>query len=509
MLLLSKLGAQGLRKMLEDQQRAEPFGEDTGGLAGQVRQRSALSRKGMAAAKLLVDRQRHRHLLEAHVYSFYESQNVREGIAKHVDVLKNLQRMVTNRIALCYHRPPSRRISTVSDKQASLFNRAYLEARTDLCAERWNRYALFLGVVHVLPRYENGRLRWITVTPDHSDVLFDPVGEEEPSILVYESQSHGAKWIAVDAERWWWIDKDWRVLIDEEHFLGMRPWVPIRWQEPPEADYWDQGHAEDLYQGTLELARVYAHARWIRKHWAKKLTTVHTGDNVNTPANQNMSANDPVVFEGSGQVSIEVHDMEVSMEHFQAEMREIVESVLEQYGLPAEVVDFDASKPSPDRLIKHDALAKIRDQQVKQFERFELELALRANAILRRHGRTAITDEQLQDGFRVRFARMTFADHPKDRMATYHEQLKLGLTNPYEIFMLENPGTTFDEALEEVDENVELRAKFYEQWIANNMNLDPADDLRTAAQLNGKVGGQSKQLPGEEPDQQADEDNEQ
>lgn len=502
MITLAQIGPKQLRRMVEEQQKAEPFAQlDDESMAGRVRRRGAmaLSRKGLAAAKLLVDRNQHRDLIEAHVRQAYDSDHVRGEITKHIDELKNLLRQVADRIALCYHRPPTRQIRGIADDQAAKFLAAYRESCFDLKAERWNRYALILGVIHVLPRYEDGRLQWLCVTPDISDVVHDPDGEAEPSILVYETKSHGAARIAVDAERWWWLSEAWEVLHDEPHGLGMRPWVAVRWAEPPESDYWDRGHGVDLLKGTLELGRVYAHARWIRKNWAKKLVTVHTGANVHVPANQNMSANDPVEFKGDGIAEIDVHDLVVTMEPFRAEMAEIVESVLEGWGLPANVVDFatgsaeDAANVfGPAAIAKHDALTKIRDRQVKQFEEVELQLAVRAGALLRMHGRIALTDEQIRTGFRVRHAPMTFADHPKARTETYTAQMKLGQTNPYDIYMLENPGVTFEEALEYVDDNIKLRAKFYELWISSNMHLDPEDDLRTAAELNGKLGGQSK-----------------
>lgn len=499
MLLLKDLGAEGLRKKLEEQQRAEPFGVESYGLAGQVRHQSALSRKAKAAAKLQVDAQRHKHLIEAHVLKYYDSEEIRTEVVRHVDLLKNLQRQVTNRVALCYHRPPSRTIRGVDDDQVVALLAAYREAKTDVQAERWNRYAFFLSVVHVLPRYEHGRLCWVTVTPDKADVLFDPIGELEPSILVYETKSHGAKRIAVDSERWWWIGSDWKIAHEEVHGLGMRPWVAIRWQHPPESDYWDEGAGQDLYDGTLELGRVYAHARWVRKHWSKKTATVHKGENVHLPENQNMSANQPVMFHGPGQSKVEVHDTIVEIAGFKAEMREITESVLEGYGLPANVVDFSTGSTedaanvfSPAKINQNEALVKLRDQQVKHFDDAEIELAVRAVALLRRAGRLAITEEQVRSGFRCRHAPMTFADHPAARVKTAKEQMSIGATNPYEFYMMEHPGVTFEEAREYVDKNVELRAEFYDLWIASNMNLDPSDDLRTAAQLNGKMGGQSK-----------------
>lgn len=514
MLTLEKLGPEGLRDELDAQRKADAMGveAETGeyNIAGRLRIGAAMSRKGSAKARLAIEAQRHVPLIRAHILKYYETQEIRNEIIGHVDSLKNLQRQVTNRVAIAYNRPPARTLRGVPQEQEAKFRAAYKAAKTDSLAEKWNRYAFFLSVVHVLPRYESGRLRWVTVLPDSADVLFDPDGEDEPSILLYETRSHGAAYVAVDSERWWWIAKDWTIKHEEPHHMGMRPWVALRWQEPPEDDYWDRGAGQDLLDATLELGRVYAHARWVRKNWAKKLTTLHTGNTVHIPENQNLGANQPVKFEGSGQALLQVHDTIVGMSEFQAEMREIVESICEAYGLPSNLIDFatrsteDAANAfGPAKVNGHDALVKIRDQQIKHFDAAEVELAVRGGAVLRAHGELALSEEQIREAFRCRFGALTFADHPKARVETLQAKMAVAHANPYDEYMLENPSVTLEEAMEEVDRNVELRARLYRKFVTENVPMDPSNDLKTAAQLNGQIGGQQS---GDQRQQQ-DEDN--
>ena len=339
MLLLRQLGPDALRRELE-RQRAEEmqgldYGEDPNAIAGQIRRQSGnpLVRKAAASARLLVDAQRHRHLIEAHVLAHYKDETIREEILAHVNTLKNLQRKVTNRVAVAYHRPPARTLEGVDEGQAKRLLSAYRRAGTDIKAEQWNRQAFFLSVVHVIPRIEDGELTWVTVLPNVADVLFDAAGEREPSILVFEAKSNGAKYIAVDSERWWWLSEGWEVLIEEEHRMGMRPWWAIRWEDNPDGDYWNRGAGQDLFDGTMEVARVYAQMRWTRKHWSKRLMSLHLGENVEAPENQNLGSNQPVQFRGDGQANLQVHDTVVPVGHFIEEMREIENSVYEAYGL--------------------------------------------------------------------------------------------------------------------------------------------------------------------------------
>lgn len=486
MLLLRQLGPEGLKAKLMETRREESAGEwdvavdDRAGkvdVAGVHRGGNSLSRKAQARARLMVDAQRHRPLLEAHVYRAYDSPLVRGEVARHLDVLKNLQRQVTSRVAVAYQQPPARSLRGVSEGEEGKFLRAYREAKTDVLAEKWGRYAFFLSVVHVIPRYERGKLVWVTVTPDKADVIFDP-NEDEPSILVYETHALGAVYVAVDSERWWWISDTFEVLHEEEHGMGMRPWVEFRFQDPPELDYWDRGAGQDLFDGTLEIGRVYAHARWVRKNWSKKLLTIHAGENVNVPEGQNIGANQPVMSRGSGAMDFQIHDVSVPIKDFEDEMAVITASVLEQYGLTTE-----------DRSAKSEALVKIRAQQIKHFERAELELAVRATAILKANGALSLTPDQVRDSFRVLFAAPRDADHAKDRMETAKAKMALGQTDPYEVYVQEHPGTTREEARDYVREHVTARAEFFQVWTEHNMPLDPADDLKTMAEFNGKLGG--------------------
>jgi len=519
MLRLKDLGTDGLRRLLEQQQREEMEALDQSytdikpGTVGEAtRNGSAMSRKNNARARMLVDAQRHRHLIEAHICRMYSTPEIRAGILAHVSVLKNLQRQVTNAIAVAYSRPPSRVFKDVDETEARKFATAYREAGTDELAEQWNRQSFFLGVVHVLPRYEQdeqggGRLTWVTVLPDCADVLFDPKGEKDPSVLVYETTGHGAVRVAVDSERWWWLNERWEVVREEEHNMNMRPWVVFRWEQPPSFDYWNRGQAQDIYEATLEMGRLLAHMRWVRKNYSKKTETLHLGQNVKAPPGQNMGAIEPIVTIGDGDHEFEVHDTAVPPDAFIVEMRELTEAVLEGHGLPANVVDFntastqDASNAfAPAKLNKHEALVKVRDKSVKMYKRAELELAVRAVAVLRAHGQSQLTEQQVRESLSILFASLSFADTPVARMASAKAQQSMMQTNPIALYQAENPGATTEEARAAVLENIRIIAELNAELVSYNMTIDADKGLMTTAQINGMIGGElSAAESGEEP----------
>jgi hypothetical protein len=485
MLLLSDLenvpGA--LRKLIDDQQGPRV---QCGSAMSLLADGSEMARKLAFEQRLLVLRQRHVLLLRLYVARFYATPSIRDGILQHIDTLKNLLKMTTDAIAVAYTVPPSRSLRDIPDEQQRAFLEAYREGDVDLHAEQWNRYAFALNVVHVVPRWENGELTFTTVLPHNADVVFDPAGEREPSILVWGTRSHGASYIAADSEQFQWLDSEYRVLYREPHNLGMRPWVAWRWEAAPEDDYWNRGAGQDLLDGTLKVARIYAQMNWVRKTHSKKLLHIHTGEATSVAENQQLQAEAPFATEGNDAATLTVHDVIVATDEFQKEMREVAESVLEAYGLPGNAIDFNTESTK-----LHEALVKIRNKQVKMFERAELQLALRVNVLLRQAGRSTLTDAQIKQAFRIKHAPLSSTDpgFMKARMEAAKAQMELGQTDPYLIYQQDNPECTEQEARENVGQHVENRAEFYRTWVEHNMPLDPANDLRTAAQLNGAIGG--------------------
>lgn len=492
MLLLSEIGPLGLR----DRLRSANDGHEVVGLASQVRVGANLSRKAAFDARLRVENNEHVDILRAYVARFFSEPDIRNEVLKHVDSSRNLQRRATNAIAIAYNVPPRRTLRGVPDDQQRVFADAYRELRIDTEAETWNRLAFACSVVHVIPRLVAGEIELMTVLPHAADVLFDK-GERKPSILAFSCESKGGVVLcAVDSERFWWLDKDFKVVADELHGMGRRPWVTWRFEDAKHADYWNVGSGQALYDATLKLARVAAHYSWVRLGNAKKMTHIHLGQNVEAPESQSLQTNAPVVTRGDGASAINVHDTIVSPDTFLAEMREIAETALEEYGLPVTTVDFsqrsndDAPNAyGPAGVRQHDALAKVRAKQVKQFEHSEQELATRIAVLLRKLGRFNVDEKTVRSAFRVQFAPLSFADTPKAKIEAAMLQIELGQTNVYEVYQADNPGMTEDEAREAVLHNVEVRAEHLKHLIEHNVSIDPAADGKTVAQLNGMIGG--------------------
>lgn len=485
MITLDTIGPNGLRLALEAEQRAEGGGTLS----------ISSGRKVEFTQRLQIDQQLHVDLIRTRIRSIYQTTSIADLICRHVDTRRNVLRRVADAAAVAYDTPPTREVRGASDSEQRGLIDAYREAHTATAAETWGRYAFLCNVVHVLPRLvgDPGLLQWVTVLPHACDVIFDPAGECDPSILVYDTKEIGAVKIAVDTERWWWLSNDWKVIREEVHGLGLRPWAEFRVAARGVGDYWARGLGHDLVDATLESGRIGAHMAWTRKNNSQKLLVWSKNDSDSEiPPGQSADATKGVVVTNVG---VTLYDTEVSPDAFQSELDGILEDVAESYGLPLAVLDKSATGKSMgggegERTVYlHEALVKLRNRQVKHLGHAEAHLATVTAALLRTNGRAAPDPKQVEAEFRIRFAPANYADHPKAQVETAQAQMELGATDPFEFYQSLHPELTYDEAKAEVLEHLEERAEFLDILTKRNMSSNPSEDSDTLAQLQGRIGG--------------------
>lgn len=484
MITLRQVGPQGLRRLLAFAHAAEARKFEGG----------ERKRKRDFAARLLIDAERHKQLIHRRLIEVYENEQVRAAIGKHVDHRRNLEKRLADRIAVAYNTPPVRTIR--GDETATQrFAAAYKEAKTATKAPRWGRMAWLCNVVHVLPRVEEKKLRWVHVLPHCADAVFDPAGEDEPSILIYETSSRGAARVAVDSERWWWLDQGWEIIADEEHGVGARPWAQFRVAAPPEDDYWDRGRGQNVIDGTIEVARLSAHMGWARKINSKPTPYLFVDEDAELPGGQVLNGEEPLYVRGNS-VKFGVAPTVVDPADFEQEMRSIVEDVCESQGVPSTVVDFEPGSTSDAANVfafagprTHAQLVKVRNDQIKHLTEGEEELAKATAAELRRTGHPGAISEESAELIRVRFADLSFADHPKAQIETALKEMELGHTDPYAAYLRRHPGITAAEAREAVDGHVDARAVYIETLTSRNLTMGAKGDAQTLAQMQGARGG--------------------
>lgn len=490
MITLRQLGPQGLRRLLEYQRAQEDMHFEGGWSA----------RRAGFAARMLIDHERHRHLILQRIAQVYETAEARYAIGKHVDRRRNLLKKMADRVAIAYEQPPSREVKGVAEYRQRAFLAAYKEARTSLEAVAWGRDAWIANVVHVLPRIEDGKLQWVTIRPHAAEVIFDPAGEAKPSILLYETRSRGATMVAVDGERWWWLTEAFEVVADEEHAMGPRPWGEFRTAQPPEDDYWDRGRGQQLVDATLEIARISAHMAWARKHQSKMAAYLVVGSDDKLPPGQMLNGEDPLFVRGDS-VTIGALNLIVPVKDFEDEMRLIARDAAEAVGAPYHDSDSDPGPTSPRDQAQ---LVKARNAQIKYLKLGEEQVARSAAAELTRVSHPGALDpEVVAERFRIDYAPLTFADHPLARVETAKAEGSVGWTSEFRSYAREHQ-VTLEQAREEVMAHLEQRAEFLDLVTTRNLPAD-GNDGATLPERQGQIGGRMSADMNPNP---SDEDNE-
>ncbi len=447
-------------------------------------------RKVAFTRRLKVDKGQHASLILQRVYEAYQSQAARESLSKHISTKRNVQRQIVDSIATLYNTPPTRTLRGATPVQAAAFAKAYKAAGVDQKMEAVGRYAMLCNVVHMLARYERGQIRLIEVLPDCCDVVFDPAGvDDSPSILVYATRSHGAAWVAVDAERWYWITSSWVELMSEPHGLGRRPWATFRWRAPTPGEYWDHELGQELTEGTVDIGRMSAHMEWVRKIRAMALVVQTAGTNDPLPSAQHGNGEEAILLRGSSIVGMEVLDPETPPENFLRDIDAATKAIADLFGLSlAAGGPEQTSAVDPGSSQSKDALANHRLRQTKHFVAGEVELAVLVASLMRREGLLDIEPERVGEMLRVRYGSRTPAD--KNRAEAAKAQMKLGATSKFKYYRQEHPELTEDEAREEVLENIAEEIELADYLVTRNLSLDDEGQIETLAQQQGRLGGQ-------------------
>jgi hypothetical protein len=488
MITLADIGPAGLKRLLDAQWSAE----------GELFPGGAKARKAEFQTRLKIDTERHRQLIVGRIHRLFKSKDIATDVAEHADTRRNVLKRVVDRVATPYETPPIREIRDIPEAEQRRFLEAYRDADTDTTAATWSRYAFLCNVVHVIPRIEGDRgLQWVTVLPHEADVVFDPVGERDPSILIFGCTDHGARNVAVDSERWWWLSKDWEVIDEEEHGIGCTPWAEFRVAPRQPGDYWCRGAGHSLVDGALQVGLISAQMEWARRTHAIHLLTLAIGTNDETPPGQTQQGETAFITRGDN-TRFDVHDTIVAVDEFVKHIASIVEDLAESYGLPATEIDPSSGSTSdaanvfgPAGPRNYERLAKLRTSMLTHLRRGETQAAIRASALLASTNRLTATPETVKRGFRVSWLPPTYADTPKSQVDTAVAQMALGATNPIAFYQSQNPGLTEMEAREQVLRNIQIRAEIHEIQASRNLPSDPAKDGETLPQKQGRIGGQT------------------
>ena len=512
MITLAQLGPAELKRRLEAQDRAEMIPHAGGStditmqLPGPLGRGGLRSRKQEMLCRLLIEQELHVPLIQAEIYKLYDTEDGRRATAKFAKATRNVMRVVANRLAVVYERPPVRQFGRGgSQKMAKAWRATVLEeGRFDLNAEQWARLAFELNVVHTIPQIIDDKLCYETILPHAADVLFGPA-EREPSILVYLSDGDGWSRVAVDCERYWYLDDSWRKVGEFAHGYRdlegkpMRPWT--EWRVRPRLgteDYWQRGVGRQLVDATLSVGVTAARMAYIRKNNSGKMSTLTERRGSETAPGQRVSPERPLMLQDG---VFQVHDMVVSVEDFLAEMDSEIEEVAEAYGVPRGALD---RSKSTDAFAEHQSVAKQRTNQIKHVRAADMDASIKTAIVMRadRHPATAELDPaRVAKSLRLRFHELTYQSDPIKRFEAYGEELSLGLADHVMLRQREHPDEDAATAEANVLATIEQRNKFSNLLAKHQLAADASEDGENLAQRQGRIGGRAPGRGNDERDQ--------
>jgi hypothetical protein len=500
---LRELGTHGLRDRLHEQDRAEMM--QVGGMSPTdipgLRPPSALgvggarTRKMDMAMRIAIDNEEHAPLILAEVARKYNDPAGVRQVSKHVDVTKNVLARTATALSVAYKRPPIRTFEKGTRKLERAWRDAVM-ARYNLLAQQWARYAWICNVVHVLPQVHEGELVFEEVLPHAADVVFGP-GEREPSILVYLSE--GPNWVrvAVDTERYWYLDENWRVVSEFAHGYRdlrgrpMRPW--IQWRTRARLgtmDYWLRGVGRQLVDTTLKVGVVNA-AMGAKRQAGDSKQPVLIARNIDEDVapNQVLGGETPIMLRAG---EFEVADLINPVKEWIEQMDSDIEALAESYGVTRGAVD---KSKSADRWTEFVDVSEHRESQIPHLLLSDMETSVKAAIIMRADGHPragAIDPKKVSDKLRIVFQGHTFHERPSDRMDFYEKERSAGLASHVDQRMREHPHEDREQAAAAVEATIEERNKFSEMLAARNLPADAGQDADNLAQLQGRQGGMTR-----------------
>jgi hypothetical protein len=454
-------------------------------------------------------------LLQKRIREVYEEPDIILEVMKWAIGFFNPQKRAVNRLAVAYKKRPTRKLDKANKTVQREFEAYLRRAQFNLKARKWNRFAVAMNTVIVLPllkRTESGdpTIDYRMVTGSIAEVIEDPDTPHgsEPGVLCYalpkgsrDPFGRPACVVTVDA-RWYiyWTENREPAIV--EHGLDMFPGSTLRMSEPPDECWWDWTSDSGMTRTVMEVGFIAAAMNWTRKTQCRKLIAQlvaeeHGGDSV--PTGQTIG--DPegaYELRGVG-TELRIEDLRVEVDHFLAQIKALQDEALElKTGAIASLADPDPKAPleGQQSARQHAAVSEHREAQTGQCGSFETRLHVVTAKMTRRAGIDGMpAPEVIADGLTHDWPPLPYIDTPQERTRVWVERTKFGTMDQVDAYM-EDHDVDEDTALAELKAKAERRAEVLEIITKRNVPNDPTrkpDDAQPGESLpaqQGRAGGQ-------------------
>jgi len=377
-------------------------------------------------------------------------------------LFQNFTKRVVHEVSTVYSQPASRTIRAANERYQE-FQRA---VRQDRRMRKVNRYLNLVNDLIVYPWVEeSGRPRLDVVTPDKFAVIAHPndpaqfVGAIIDRIPRGKPLPTAPHYMVCDAETWFYLDADWRMVPNSRkpHGRGRIP-VILAQREPPDGALLDSTSGEDIISAHRALALLNV---LLLKHQKSGTRVPYaTGDTSNVARDQPMD-DEHLIELGEG-VALGSLDLGADPENYIKAGRAIIKQAAANHGIPESVFDLSYQATSGFEIeLKRVGLKELREEQILDYRPLERDLADLQSRVMA--GRPLAFNV---DGWAIDFGDVAQPQAPLDRLSYWDKLEQLGLANRVEMYLTMNPELQLDEARAAVERNMDMyldRVRLFQQ----------------------------------------------
>lgn len=380
----------------------------------------------------------------------------------------------------------------------------------------WNRRAWGLGPIWVYPTVRPGSVRYHQMSPHQLSITRDG-STGETSAIGWRTGPKREIAVIVDELTWQYFNRRGERVrgpegeLEVEHGIvdfASEPTVPGSWlrlDDADDEDFWWVDRHDDLRDVTLYSIMMMSLKSWIRNTQNRKIP-VMKGRTDKVAKKQAMGSNAALNINTRtpGEVMIEIHDINSSVEQFHRDIAFEVERVVETYGIPGQAVtyDFDSGAEAERLTVQHDALSQVRQEQVEYVVRFEKRLLHVMAQVLERGAHPLASDldpDAIAESFHMEVPPLSRVDDPMKIEQWRALVRKRAGKSEIDFIQDDHPGMSREEAMIRMERVVTDRSKLADELAKHSMTMGP-DGILTTPELAGAMGTPAREANKDNPD---------
>ncbi|MHC4703585.1 MAG: hypothetical protein ACYTFQ_23730 [Planctomycetota bacterium] len=434
--------------------------------------------------------------IEEDINQLFKNNRVREWRKELIPFaeFQNLTRRVVNEISTVYSEPATRNISNGDDKYQEFQRIAMMDRRMRRVNRMVNLCNDALVYFHVRPDDRDTPVM-NTITPDQFWAVSHPndptwlvaviIDQTPRGLEVKDSDPH---YLVLAEEEWFKLDKNIHLIPSTytQHDLGRIPITLIQ-RELREDTILDATSGRDLISAHRAIALLNVLMLKHQKSGTKM--AVAQGDTSDMARGQPMD--EESLLEAPDGVALSTLDMGADPDTYITAARAVIKQIAANRGIPESVFDLSYQATSGFEIeLKRVGLREVRREQIVDYRQHERDQADLQSKVLasKSHGYTFSTE-----GWRIDFGEVETPQEPIAKLTYWDKLWEMGLANPVEMYLHQNPEATAPEALAAVERNVEMRLAKVREYQQASAAIDQPDG-------NGGdvANGEQQTAPGED-----------